>query len=165
MHHEASASASCSGALWETITRNNLVIAHPRGFFFEGTFQVNGYQSLRDAQNQQINGTKCTQVTKDLLQNTCSTQIPSHDLPVTPSISLPQNSVSWMETGMFLLLVFVAEYGQFIHKIFRGHNKLIASSVMVLSCTADYFRTGKILCITTNPQGTEFKRYPMITDL
>lgn len=49
MYHEASASASCSDALWETVNRNNLVIAHLREFF-EDAFE-NGYQSLRDAQN------------------------------------------------------------------------------------------------------------------
>lgn len=71
-----------------------------------------------------------------------------------------------METGIyFLLLVFVAEYGQFIQKILCGHNRLIASNVIVPSCTADYFSTVKSLGITTNPQGIELKRYPKIMNL
>lgn len=150
---------------WEIMSRNNLVIAHPRRHFWR--YLPSEWISVTE---------RCPEPTdkwrkvfpshKDQLQNTSSSQIPSHKLPVTPTISLPQNSVSWMETGIcFLLLVFVVEYGKFINKILCRHNKLIASNVIILSCTADYFSTGKSFCITTNPQGTQFKRYPMITDL
>lgn len=144
---------------WETMSRNNLVIAHPRGLFWR--YLPSEWISVTE---------RCPEPT-DKWHKMCpvtkiSFRTPTHPKSLPRSCQWPQPSVSWMETGIcFLLLVFVAEYGKFIHKILCGHNKLIPSNVIVPSCTADHFSTGKSLCITTNPQGTEFKRYPVITDL
>lgn len=164
-YRETSPTVSCGDALWETMSRNNVVTEHPRGVFLHIPSQQ---MAIGHWEMPRINRKRAQSVPshKVQLQNVSSPQIPSHKLSVTWIIIILQNSCSRMETGIyFLLLAFVTEYSKFTHKILCGHNKLIASNVILSSCTADYFSTERSSGITTNPQGTELKRYPTIMNL
>lgn len=147
------------------MSRNNLVIAHPKRLFWR--YLPNKWTSVTERCPEQTD-----KVHKVCLVTKISFRIPAHPKSLPISCQWPQSLFSnkilshgWKLAYTFYFLFLLLNMASSSKKILCGHNRLIASNVIVPSCTADYFSTVKSLGITTNPQGIELKRYPKIMNL